>query len=86
MLRDTQLSITEVAFATGWSSLGSFGRTFRDITGESPSELRAREQTTPHTLDKVPHCFVSAAQRPNLNIAVLEKRRRETGDTRGSSQ
>src|SRR6185369_14147149 len=36
LLRDTGLSITEVAFATGWESLGTFGRTFRDITGESP--------------------------------------------------
>jgi len=42
MLRDTDLSITEIAFETGWSSLGTFGRTFRDITGESPSGLRKR--------------------------------------------
>ena len=31
-------------FQTGWNSLGTFGRIFRDITGESPSELRAREK------------------------------------------
>ena len=43
LLRDTELPIIEVAFATGWNSLGTFGRIFRDITGESPSELRARE-------------------------------------------
>src|SRR3954470_12274368 len=40
LLRDTELSITEIAFLTGWSSLGTFGRTFRDITGESPSVIR----------------------------------------------
>src|SRR3990170_6610618 len=39
LLRDTDLSITEIAFQTGWNSLGTFGRTFRDVTGESPSEL-----------------------------------------------
>src|SRR5580692_1907086 len=40
LLRDTQLSITEIVFATGWESLGTFGRTFRDITGRSPSAMR----------------------------------------------
>ena len=36
LLRDTDCSITEIAFATGWQSLGTFGRTFRDITGDEP--------------------------------------------------
>ena len=80
LLRDTDLAITEIAFQTGWDSLGSFGRTFRDITGESPSVLRAREQAASHDLAEVPHCFVSAAHRPHLKMAVSEKRRRETGD------
>src|SRR5476649_704835 len=40
LLRDTDLPIIEIAFQTGWNSLGTFGRTFRDITGESPSQLR----------------------------------------------
>src|SRR5262249_36021986 len=44
LLRDTDQPITDIAFQTGWNSLGTFGRIFRDITGESPSELRAREQ------------------------------------------
>ena len=77
LLRDTDLPITEIAFQTGWNSLGTFGRIFRDVTGESPSELRAREKAAGHQLQEVPHCFVSAAHRPNLKIAVLEKRRRD---------
>ena len=80
LLRDTDCAITEIAFQTGWSSLGTFGRIFRDITGESPTELRAREKAAQHELERVPHCFVSAAHRPNLKIAVSEKRRREAGD------
>jgi len=80
MLRDTDAPITDVAFDTGWSSLGTFGRVFRDITGESPGALRAREQASAHALDHVPHCFVSAAYRPNLKSAVSEKRRLESGD------
>ena len=80
LLRDTDLSITDIAFQTGWDSLGSFGRTFRDITGESPSALRRREKGADHDLCQVPHCFVSAANRPHLKFAVSEKRRREAGD------
>lgn len=79
MLRDTDLSITEIAFHTGWDSLGTFGRTFKDVTGESPGTLRAREKAAGHNLERVPHCFVSAAHRPNLKIAVSEKRRHQSG-------
>jgi transcriptional regulator GlxA family with amidase domain len=77
LLRDTELPITEIAFQSGWESLGTFGRTFRDITGESPTGLRKREQAARHALHLVPQCFVSAAHRPNLKISVLEKRRRQ---------
>lgn len=77
LLRDTDRSITEIAFETGWSSMGTFGRTFRDVTGESPGELRAREQAAPHAPEHVPGCYLSAAQRPSLTIAVSEKRRQE---------
>jgi transcriptional regulator GlxA family with amidase domain len=75
LLRDTDLPIIDIAFQTGWDSLGTFGRTFQDITGESPTDLRKRERATENSLEAVPHCFVSAANRPNLTIAVSEKRR-----------
>jgi AraC-like DNA-binding protein len=86
LLRDTGLTITEIAFQTGWNSLGTFGRTFRDVTGESPGALRARERATPHALARVPACFVSAARRPGLTIAVSEKRRREAGGSVSGSE
>jgi transcriptional regulator GlxA family with amidase domain len=76
LLRDTDLAITEIAFLTGWGSLGTFGRVFRDVTGESPGAIRARERATAHELDRVPACLLSAAHRPDLTIAVSEKRRR----------
>jgi transcriptional regulator GlxA family with amidase domain len=85
LLRDTDLSITRIAFETGWRSLGTFGRIFRDVTGESPSELRAREKAAPHEPEWVPGCFLSAAHRPSLTIAVSEKRRQEAGDRIGSN-
>jgi transcriptional regulator GlxA family with amidase domain len=80
LLRDTDLSITAIAFETGWNSLGTFGRTFRDVTGMSPGELRAREKAAPHQPEWVPACFLSAAHRPHLTIAVSEKRRQDAGD------
>ncbi|HTI83333.1 MAG TPA: helix-turn-helix transcriptional regulator [Acetobacteraceae bacterium] len=75
LLRDTSFSILDIALQTGWTSLGTFGRTFRDVTGESPSQLRQRTRAAAAALDLVPHCFVSAAHRPDLKMAVSEKRR-----------
>lgn len=81
LLRDTDLPITEIALETGWQSLGTFGRTFRDVTGESPSDLRARERADLRCPESIPECCLRAAHRPDLTIAVLEKRRRDEGDT-----
>jgi AraC-like DNA-binding protein len=86
LLRDTDTPIIDIAFQTGWQSLGSFGRTFKDITGESPTELREREQAAAHALDRVPHCFISAALRPNLKTAVSEKRRQQGADKNGINE
>jgi AraC-like DNA-binding protein len=83
LLRDTDLSITDIAFRTGWESLGTFGRTFRDITGESPGVIRARSKAMAYSLDRVPACHISAAHRPDLTIAVSEKRRRASGGKKG---
>jgi transcriptional regulator GlxA family with amidase domain len=79
LLRETDLSITEIAFETGWASLGTFGRTFRDITGENPGTIRERERAAASELGRVPHCYLAAAHRPDLTIAVSEKRRRVAG-------
>lgn len=76
LLRDTELSITEVAFQSGWRSLGTFGRTFHDVTGETPRRLRERVRQGTAGLASIPPCYLSAAHRPDLTIAVSEKRRR----------
>lgn len=85
LLRDTDLAITEIAFQTGWESLGTFGRTFRDVTGLSPGEHRARARAAGPALAaelaRLPHCIVGAAERPPLATAVSEKRRREAAGT-----
>ena len=76
LLRDTDLPVTEIAAQTGWRSLGTFGRIFRDITGASPSAVRTQMRVAARDLGSVPVCVLSAAHRPDLTIAVLEKRRR----------
>ncbi|MFZ5676200.1 MAG: helix-turn-helix domain-containing protein [Pseudomonadota bacterium] len=86
LLRETDLPITEIAFQTGWNSLGTFGRTFRDVTGESPVAMRAREQAVALDLGDMPECVSRAAGRPGLTIAVSEKRRRAEGDTEGPEE
>lgn len=86
LLRDTDLPILDIALQTGWNSLGTFGRTVHDITGQSPSELRTRERAAGHELERVPACYVSAAFRPGLTTAVSEKRRQQAGATKSAPQ
>jgi len=81
LLRETTLPITEIAFQTGWESLGTFGRTFRDITGTNPSAIRSGASAASHDPARVPACILSAAHRPDLKTAVSEKRRQEAGGT-----
>lgn len=86
LLRETDLPVTEIAFQTGWDSLGTFGRIFRDITGDSPSEVRLRTAATNPASEQTPPCFLKAAHRPDLTIAVSEKRRRGAGDKEDANQ
>ncbi len=86
LLRETDLSVTEIAFEAGWNSLGTFGRTFRDVTGESPGALRAREKAATDAGGQAPPCFLRAARRPDLTIAVSEKRRRVADGIGGPSE
>ncbi len=44
LLDDTDLTITEIAFAAGFGSLRQFNRTCRDVFRASPSTLRARRR------------------------------------------
>jgi len=44
LLDDTDLSVTEIAFAAGFGSLRQFNRACRDVFHESPRALRARRR------------------------------------------
>jgi transcriptional regulator GlxA family with amidase domain len=86
LLRDTDIPITDIAFQTGWKSLGTFGRIFRDITGASPGEIRARDSGAPLEPRNVPECYLRALNRPDLKTAVSEKRRQEAAGKKASSK
>ena len=43
LLRRGELSVTEVCFAVGCTSLGSFSTRFTELVGEPPSAYRARD-------------------------------------------
>jgi AraC-like DNA-binding protein len=65
LLRETDRSVTDICFDVGFSSLGTFSRTFREIVGEPPSIYRLG-----HGPIIAPHCVQMAATRPRVSAAV----------------
>ena len=61
MLRETDRSVTDICFDVGFSSVGTFSRTFREIVGESPTGYRDQAAD----LRAVPACFAKAWTRPS---------------------
>jgi AraC-like DNA-binding protein len=64
LLRRGDLSVTEVCFEVGCSSLGSFSARFTELVGETPSAYRARDHSWS---ERLPACLVRAALRPVRN-------------------
>ena len=60
LLRSTGRDVTDICIDVGFTSLGTFSRTFRDIVGETPSAHRTRGP-----VPAVPNCFVKAWVRPS---------------------
>jgi transcriptional regulator GlxA family with amidase domain len=61
LLRGGELSVTEVCFAVGCTSLGSFSARFTELVGETPSAYRARNHDE---LSVVPPCQTMVLTRP----------------------
>jgi AraC-like DNA-binding protein len=68
LLRATNLSVTEVCHAVGFSSLGSFSSRFKEIVGESPREFQQRWGAA---APRIPGCYVL--------MAGLVERRSDSG-------
>src|SRR5438445_12711652 len=64
LLRRGDLSVTEVCFEVGCSSLGAFSARFTELVGVSPSTYRARDHSagTP-----IPACYAKIFTRPVRN-------------------
>jgi AraC-like DNA-binding protein len=60
LLRATDRTVTDICMTVGFSSLGTFSRTFADVVGESPSQFRLRGP-----MPSAPGCFVKAWTRPS---------------------
>lgn len=56
LLRATNLTVTEVCHAVGFSSLGSFSSRFRALVGETPSDFQRRYAAT--GAPRIPGCYV----------------------------
>jgi AraC-like DNA-binding protein len=59
LLRETDRRVTDICFDVGFTSLGTFSRTFHEIVGDSPSDYRRG-----HGPIVAPHCVQIAAMRP----------------------
>ena len=64
LLRRGDLSVTDVCFAVGCQSLGTFSTRFTELVGEPPSAYRARH--VPDTAEPPP-CLIKQASRPIRN-------------------
>ncbi len=65
LLRETERSVTDICLDVGFTSLGTFSRTFREIIRETPSGYRAG-----HGPIVAPNCVQLAAMRPLLADSV----------------
>ncbi|MEU4777272.1 helix-turn-helix transcriptional regulator [Micromonospora sp. NPDC023633] len=64
LLRRGDLSVTEVCFAVGCSSLGTFSTRFTELVGVPPSTYRARSA---HATTEMPPCLAKQVTRPIRN-------------------
>ncbi|MCX5341949.1 helix-turn-helix transcriptional regulator [Streptomyces atratus] len=67
LLRRGDLTVTEVCFAVGCTSLGSFSSRFTQLVGESPSAYRARSHDHGAA---IPACMAKIHTRPVRNGAA----------------
>ncbi|MBO3094012.1 helix-turn-helix transcriptional regulator [Cellulomonas dongxiuzhuiae] len=71
LLRRGDLSVTEVCFAVGCSSLGTFSTRFSELVGVPPSEYR---RTAAADGAGIPSCVAKQVMRPQRDRSGSEKR------------
>jgi transcriptional regulator GlxA family with amidase domain len=63
LLRQTDRCVTDICLDVGFTSLGTFSRTFREIVGQPPTAYRKRKPVV--AAMAVPTCFAMAWTRPS---------------------
>ncbi|MFI6395206.1 helix-turn-helix transcriptional regulator [Nonomuraea sp. NPDC050547] len=71
LLRRGDLSVTEVCFAVGCSSLGTFSTRFSELVGMSPSTYR---RLAAKDADGIPACVAKRIMRPIRNREAVTAR------------
>lgn len=72
LLRRGDMSVTDVCFAVGCTSLGSFSSRFTELVGVSPSAYRARSHSAAAV---IPPCVVKVMTKPIRNEEAAAPRR-----------
>jgi AraC-like DNA-binding protein len=72
LLRQGELSVTEVCMAVGCTSLGSFSARFTELVGETPTAYRARDHGA---LVSVPGCVAKDLTRPRRRSSRIGEAR-----------
>ena len=67
LLRRGDMTVTDVCFAVGCSSLGSFSASFTEIVGETPSSYRFRDH---EDLQGMAPCHAMVVTRPRRSRAT----------------
>lgn len=62
LLRESDRSVTDVCLDVGFTSLGTFSRTFRGIVGQAPAAYRRGSAAV---AGAVPPCFIMVWTRPS---------------------
>ncbi len=70
LLRRGDLTVTEVCFAVGCTSLGSFSSRFTQLVGETPSAYRARDHGESAA---IPACMAKIHTRPVRTAPAMNK-------------
>lgn len=70
LLRNGELTVTEVCLEVGCSSLGSFSASFTRMVGETPTAYRARDH---RELEAVPGCIARDLTRPSRKMSRIRE-------------
>ena len=73
LLRDSDLSVTDVCWKVGCSSLGTFSTRFTELVGMPPSDYR---RTARGATEGIPGCVTKQATRPIRNREARQSQSR----------